>query len=622
MPFSSLRGIRSVLSYYQYLRYFQLQQRCLVTVTDEYRPTTKSRASIKGVELLRNPAFNKGMAFTLEERQHMGIHGLLPPAVLTQDIQALRFMINFHRMNNDLDRYTELMNLSDRNEKLFFRVIADNIEELIPIVYTPTVGLACQKYVGLACQKYGLVFKRPRGLFITIHDKGHIYDILCNWTERHVKAIVVTDGERILGLGDLGASGMGIPVGKLQLYTAIAGIPPQHCLPIMLDVGTNNEEISSSPLYVGLRQNRVTGKEYDEFIDEFMAAVVQRFGWECLIQFEDFASHNAYRLLERYQKTYCTFNDDIQGTAAVVLAGVFGALRITSTKLIDNTYLFVGAGQAACGIADLLTHAMVREGASIEEARSKIWMYDVHGLIVEGRPQGDLEGHKAPYVKKGKAIKDLAAVVDFVKPSMLMGASGVGRLFHEGVLKKMAQINERPLIFALSNPTSRAECTAEEAYRETDGRCIFASGSPFKPVVYNNKTFHPGQGNNAYIFPAVALATIACSARHVEEDIFLIAAQKLGSLVSEDDLSNGRVYPPIPKTHEVTVKIAAHLAEHLYATKKAWNYPEPDDKEEFIRMQLYDTSYEYFGPKTWKWPEKYSAVRSVPAMDENIVLQP
>ncbi|CAF4319156.1 unnamed protein product [Rotaria sp. Silwood2] len=407
----------------------------------------------------------------------------------------------------------------------------------------------------------------------------------------------------------------------MVLILAIAGIPPQHCLPIMLDVGTNNEEISSNPLYIGLRQSRVTGKEYDEFIDEFMDAVVQRFGWECLIQFEDFASHNAYRLLERYQKTYCTFNDDIQGTAAVVLAGLFGALRITNTRLIDNTYLFVGAGQAACGIADLVTHAMVREGVSVEEARSKIWMYDVHGLIVEGRTQGDLDGPKASYVKKGKAIKDLAAVVDYVKPSILMGASGVGRLFHEAVLKKMAQINERPVIFALSNPTSRAECTAEEAYRETDGRCIFASGSPFKPVVYKDKTFHPGQGNNAYIFPAVALATVACSARHVEEDMFLIAAQKLGSLVNEEDLNDGRVYPPVPKIHEVTVKIATHLAEHLYATKKAWNYPEPENKEEFIRMQLYDTSYEYFGPKTWKWPEQHSTARTVPSVDENINLQ-
>ncbi|CAF1360380.1 unnamed protein product [Adineta steineri] len=607
-----LRNIRPILSYYQHIRFFQQPQRYTVTVTDEYRPSTKSRSSIKGVELLRNPALNKGMAFTLEERQHMGIHGLLPPAVVSQDIQALRVMINFHRMNNDLDRYSELMNLSDRNEKLFYRVIADNLEELIPIVYTPTVGLACQKY--------GLVFKRPRGLFITIHDKGHIYDILTNWTEQHVKAIVVTDGERILGLGDLGAFGMGIPVGKLQLYTAIAGIPPQDCLPIMLDVGTNNEEISSNPLYIGLRQKRVTGKEYDEFIDEFMEAVVQRFGWNCLIQFEDFASQNAYRLLERYQKEYCTFNDDIQGTAAVVLAGLFGALRITGKKLIDNTFLFVGAGQAACGIADLVTHAMIREGASPEEARSKVWMYDVHGLIVDSRPQGDLEGPKAPYVKKGKPIKDLTAVVDYVKPTVLLGASGVARLFHEGVLKKMAKINERPVIFALSNPTSRAECTAEEAYRETDGRCIFASGSPFKPVVHKDKTFHPGQGNNAYIFPAVALATVACAARHVEEDMFLIAAQKLGELVSQEDLDEGRVYPPVPAIHEVTVKIATHLAEHLYQTKKAWNYPEPQNKEEFIRMQLYDTSYEYFGPKTWKWPEQHSSSRTVQSMDENIIL--
>lgn len=589
-----------------------IPQRLAVTVTDEYRPATKPRSSLKGVELLRNPALNKGMAFSLEERQHMGIHGLLPPAIVSQDVQVYRVMTNIRRAQDDLDRYNELMNLSERNQKLFYRLIADYLEELIPIVYTPTVGLACQKY--------GLVFKRPRGLFITNHDRGHIYDILCNWTEQHVKAIVVTDGERILGLGDLGAFGMGIPVGKLQLYTAIAGIPPQNCLPIMLDVGTNNEEISSNPLYIGLRQKRIRGKEYDEFIDEFMSAVVQRFGWNCLVQFEDFASNNAYRLLERYQQRYCTFNDDIQGTAAVVLAGIIAALRITNKRLCDNTYLFVGAGQAACGIADLVTHAMIREGSTPEEARSKIWMYDVHGLIVEGRPQGDLEGPKAPYVKKGKAIKDLSSVIDYVKPTVLMGASGVARVFHDGVLKKMSQVNERPIIFALSNPTSRAECTAEEAYRETDGRCIFASGSPFKPVVYKDKTFYPGQGNNAYIFPSIALATIACAARHVEEDMFFMAAQKLGSLVSEADLEAGRVYPPIPSIRQVTVKIAAHLAEHLYKEKKAWNYPEPQDKEAFISMQLYDTSYQYFGPATWKWPESHNKPRDIEKMDDNIAL--
>ncbi|CAF1361487.1 unnamed protein product [Didymodactylos carnosus] len=544
-----------------------------VTVTDDFR-ASKPRGQIKGIDLLRNPALNKGMAFTLEERQHMGIHGLLPSAVLSQDIQAMRVMINFH---HDLDRYSELMNLCERNEKLFYRVIADNLDELLPIVYTPTVGLACQKY--------GLVFKRPRGLFITIHDKGHIYDVLCNWTDQHVKAIVVTDGERILGLGDLGASGMGIPVGKLQLYTAIAGIPPEHCLPIMLDVGTNNEEISNNPLYIGLRQKRVTGKEYDEFMDEFMDAVVQRFGWNCLIQFEDFSSNNAYRLLEKYRQKYCTFNDDIQGTAAVVLAGLFGALRITGKKLHENTYLFVGAGQAACGIADLITTAMVKEGTSTEEARSKIWMYDVHGLIVEGRPQRDIKGPKASYVKKGKPIKDLAAVIGHVKPSVMMGASGVARLFHEGVLRKMAQINERPIIFALSNPTSRAECTAS-------------------------------QGNNAYIFPAIALAVVACSARHVEEDMFFLAAQHLGALVSQEDLDSGRVYPPISTIQEVTVKIATKLAEWLYETKRAWNYPEPLDKEAFIRMQLYDTSYDYFGPNTWKWPEDATKPRNVPQLDD------
>ncbi|CAF1115453.1 unnamed protein product [Rotaria sp. Silwood1] len=610
MSFITKRHICSVLSLYHEINFVKYQQRYKVTVTDGHRSVTRPRSSIKGVELLRNPALNKGTAFTLEERQHMGIHGLLPPAVVSQDVQILRVMKNLERAQDDLDRYNELMNLSDRNEKLFYRVLADNLEKLMPIVSVPTVGLACQKY--------GLVFRRPRGLFITIHDKGHIYDILCNWTEQQVKAIVVTDGERILGLGDLGAFGMGIPVGKLQLYTAIAGISPRHCLPILLDVGTNNEEISSNPLYIGLRQKRVVGKEYDEFINEFMQAIVQRFGWHCLIQFEDFASHNAQKLLEKYQKQYCTFNDDIQGTAAVVLAGVIAALRITGKKLSENTYLFVGAGQAACGIADLITHAMVREGSSIEEARSKIWMYDIHGLIVQNRPQGDLKGPKISYIKKGRAIKDLSSVIDYVKPTVLMGASGVARLFHDGVLRKMAQINERPIIFALSNPINRAECTAEEAYRETDGKCVFASGSAFKPVIYKDKTFHSGQGNNAYIFPAIALATIACAARHVEDDMFLIAAQKLGSLLTQKELDSGRVYPPIPTLREVTIKIAAHLVEYLYKEKKAWYYPEPKDKEEFVRMQLYDTSYQYFGSLTWQWPELHKIPRNIQSIDDNI----
>jgi len=364
-------------------------------------------------------------------------------------------------------------------------------------------------------------------LFITIHDRGHIYDILCNWPEQVVKAIVVTDGERILGLGDLGCYGMGIPVGKLSLYTALAGIYPNQCLPIMLDVGTNNQGLLDDPLYIGLRQKRATGKVYEEFMDEFMDAVVARFGAHCLIQYEDFASHNAYHFLEKYRANYCMFNDDIQGTASVALAGVLTSLRITGTSLKDNRILFVGAGQAACGIANLIALAIENaEGVSFEEACERIFMVDVNGLLVEGRAEGDLEGPKSSFVKKNrKPCKDLTQIISECKPTILIGATGFGKLFTAPALKKMAELNEKPVIFALSNPTSKAECTAEEAYTNTDGRCIFSSGSPFDPVEYKGKMHFPGQGNNAYIFPGIALGTIASQSRCIEEKVFLIAAE-------------------------------------------------------------------------------------------------
>lgn len=543
------------------------------------------------------------MAFTIEERQLLGIQGLLPPAVLTQEIQSLRIMTNLMR-ESDLDKYIELINLQDRNEKLFYKILKDNLEAMMPIVYTPTVGLACQKY--------GVAFRRSRGLFITIHDKGHIYDILCNWPEPKVKAIVVTDGERILGLGDLGCYGMGIPVGKLSLYTALAGIYPNECLPIMLDVGTNNQSLLDDPLYIGLRQKRVTGKEYDEFMDEFMEAIVERYGWECLIQFEDFASHNAYRFLDKYRHKYCMFNDDIQGTAAVALAGVLTSLRATGIKLEDNRILFVGAGQAACGIADLITLAISRQAnITFEEACSRVYMIDVDGLLVHGRPEGQLEGPKSKYVKKNlNPTRDLTDAVAQVKPTILIGATGAGKLFSASALQKMAELNEKPLIFALSNPTSKAECTAEEAYINTDGRCMFSSGSPFDPVVYKGKTYYPGQGNNAYIFPGIALATIVSATHTIDEEVFLIAAESLSRQVSDADLEAGRLYPPQKMIPEVSVKIAVDITKWYYTFGKATTYPEPVNKEQFIRSHLYDTEYSSYCPITWEWPAEHKAPRS------------
>ena len=489
-----------------------------IAIDDKDR-LSKPRSQIKGVELLRNPSLYKGMAFTLEERQLLGIHGLLPPAILSQEVQCHRIMENFRREKDDLSRYISLTNLQYRNEKLFYKVLIYNLELLMPIVYTPTVGLACQKY--------GIAYRRSKGLYITIHDKGHIYDVLCNWPESIVKAIVVTDGQRILGLGDLGCYGMGIPIGKLSLYTALAGIYPTHCLPIMLDVGTNNQSLLDDPLYIGLRQKRVTGQVYEEFMDEFMDAVVARFGYNCLIQFEDFASHNAYKFLQKYQDKYCMFNDDIQGTAAVALAGLLTSLRVTQVPLEENRILFVGAGQAACGIADLVALAISRKiNITFEQACSLIYMFDVDGLLVEDRPEGQLDGPKNKYTKKNfLPTKDLSDAVEQIKPNVLIGATGVGGIFTESVIKKMGQLNETPVIFALSNPTDKAECTAQQAYQFTDGRCLFSSGSPFKPVELNGKTYVPGQGNNSYIFPGVALATTVFQSKHIDEEVFLIAAK-------------------------------------------------------------------------------------------------
>ncbi|KAL8611336.1 NADP-dependent malic enzyme [Nucella lapillus] len=553
-----------------------------------------NHSRIRGIDMLRNPKLNKGTGYTLKERQLMGIHGLLPPVVRSMDEQMVRVMTNFSKRQNDLDRYIYLMSLQDRNERLFYRVLTEHVEEMMPIVYTPIVGQACQQY--------GVTFRRPRGLFISIKDAGHIYEMICNWPERNVKAIVVTDGERILGLGDLGVYGMGIPVGKLSLYTALGGIDPSKCLPITLDVGTNNQKLHDDPLYIGSPHKRVTGQAYDDFIDEFMIAVTRRYGSNCLIQFEDFGNHNAFRLLEKYRHQYCTFNDDIQGTAAVAAAGVFASLRITGKKLVDNVFVFQGAGEANIGIAELLALAMREDGLSREEAYSRIWMVDSKGLIVKDRPSGGISVHKAPFARPHKALTSLEEIVEDIKPTVLIGAAAVPGAFTERVLTAMGKHNERPIIFALSNPTSMSECTAEQAYTLTEGRCVFASGSPFPTCTLNGETFYPGQGNNAYIFPGVALGVLTCGVRHIEDKIFLRAAQALAGLVTDDHLAEGRVYPPLSDIQDVSVAIATDLAQYVYREGLASTYPEPLDKEEFIRSFLYHTEYECFEPEVWDWP--------------------
>lgn len=555
----------------------------------------------KGYDVTRNPYLNKGMAFSLEERQQLGIHGLLPPCFISQDVQLLRVLKNYDMKRDDLDRYVFLMGLQDRSEKLFYRVLTSDIERFMPIIYTPTVGLACQQY--------GLIFRRPRGLFITIHDRGHIASILQNWPEKDIKAVCVTDGERILGLGDLGCHGMGIPVGKLALYTACGGMPPQQCLPVTLDVGTDNEALLKDPLYIGLRHNRVRGQAYDNLLDEFMKAVSDRYGMDCLIQFEDFANINAFRLLEKYRNIYCTFNDDIQGTAAVAVAGLLAALKITKSKMCDHTIVFQGAGEAAMGIAELITMAMEKEGLEKEQAVKKIWMVDSKGLIVKGRDH--LTHEKERFAHEHPQMRRLEDVVHEIKPTAIIGVAAVAGAFSEQIIKDMASFNESPIIFALSNPTSKAECTAEQCYGLTEGRGIFASGSPFDPVTLpNGRTLFPGQGNNAYIFPGVGLGITACGIRHVSEEIFLVAAEALVQQVTEKDLSEGRLYPPLSSIREVSLKLAAKIIEFAYKNKMATLHPEPSDKEAYLKSLVYSTDYEEYIVDSYRWPDDSMCVQS------------
>ena len=508
----------------------------------------------RGVDLLHDPVLNKGTAFTESERDLLGLRGLLPPRVFTQDQQMVRVLENVRRKTSDLEKYLYLGSLQDRNENLFYRVVMSNLDEMMPIIYTPTVGQGCQEF--------GHIFRRPRGLYVTPHDCGRVRDILRNWPFPDVRMIVVTDGERILGLGDLGAGGMGIPIGKLALYTACAGVHPTQCLPVMLDVGTNNAALLQDPLYIGVPERRLRGADYDALVDEFFQAVKEVFPRAC-IQLEDFGNTNAFRLLRRYQPIACTFDDDIQGTAGVALAGIYSALRLTHNRLTDHKFLFLGAGEAGVGIGDLIVTALMAEGMSEAEAKRRCWFVDSKGLVVRSRT--DLAEHKLAYAHEHPPITDFLAAVEALKPTAIIGVAGMGRMFTQPVVEAMARLNARPIIFALSNPTSNAECTAEEAYTWTDGRAIFASGSPFKPVVYNGRTFVPGQGNNSYIFPGVGLGVIVSQAKHVTDEMFFASAKTLAGLVTEADLAKGRIYPGLDRIREVSAAIAVAVAEVAFA---------------------------------------------------------
>uniref|UniRef100_A0AAQ5YM93 Malic enzyme n=1 Tax=Amphiprion ocellaris TaxID=80972 RepID=A0AAQ5YM93_AMPOC len=551
----------------------------------------------KGKPLMLSPRTNKGMAFTLQERQILGIHGLLPPKVETQDTQAMRFQNNLKKMTDPLEKYIYLMGIQERNERLFYRVLMEDIEELMPIVYTPTVGLACTQY--------GHIFRRPKGLFISIRDRGHVRSILDNWPESNVAAVVVTDGERILGLGDLGVYGMGIPVGKLCLYTACAGIRPERCLPVVIDVGTDNETLLHDPLYMGLYQKRDRSQAYDDLIDEFMEAVVEKYGQDTLIQFEDFGNHNAFRFLRKYREKYCTFNDDIQGTASVALAGLLAAQRAVGKPITEHRVLFLGAGEAALGIANLIVMAMTESGVSQDEAQNKIWMYDKYGLLVKvSNCHSFYYANQEAFVHDSPGdVQSFLDAVNTIKPTAIIGVAGAGRLFTHDVIKAMGTLNERPIIFALSNPTNKAECTAEDAYKLTDGRCLFASGSPFGPVTLSDgRVLTPGQGNNAYIFPGVALAVIVSGVRHISDTVFLEAAKTLAEQLTDKELAEGRLYPPLSNIREVSVQMAVKVMEYVYAKGMAFRYPEPLDKNGFVRATVWNTQYDSFLPDTYDWP--------------------
>ena len=531
-----------------------------------------------GFDILRNPALNKSTAFTDEERDRLKLRGLLPAAICPQPLQLERVMENIRRKNNEIEKYIFLAALQSRNERLFHRVLIDNIVELMPVVYTPTVGQACKEFAH--------IFRQTKGFYITPEDRGRVRENLDNWPEEDVRVIVVTDGQRILGLGDLGASGMAIPIGKLALYVACAGIHPHQCLPVMLDVGTDNEELRADPLYLGINGPRLAGPEYESLVEEFVVAVHDKFPG-ALIQFEDFLTPNAYRHLNAYRDRVLCFNDDIQGTAAVVLAGVYASTRISGLDFGDLKIMFLGAGSAATGIADLMVPAFMATGLSVEEARRRLWFVDENGLLTQERD--GLGPHNIPYAHD-HAPASFVDAINILKPNILIGATGAPGTFTEPVISAMAQVNPRPAIFALSNPTSRAECTAEQAYEWSEARAIFASGSPFAPVTVDGEERHPGQGNNAYIFPGIGLGAVVCEARKITDEMFLAAARALSDRVEADDLAAGSIYPPLSDLRSLSLSIAVAVVEVAYAQGLA-NTPKPDDLERAIAATMYDPHY-------------------------------
>ncbi len=534
---------------------------------------------LRGQALLRDPHLNKSTAFAEVEREALGLVGLVPEVIDSEEIQLQRVLMQLAQAPSDLDKYIYLSALQDTDETLFYRLLTSDPARFLPLVYTPTVGEACLKFSD--------IIRRPKGLYVSVKRRGRVREVLRNWPERDVRFIVVTSGERILGLGDLGANGMGIPIGKLALYTAGAGVPPRITLPIMMDCGTNNQTLLKDPLYTGLRQTRPAVAELDEFVEEFVTAVQEEFP-NCCIQWEDWARADAFRLLARYRDRVCCFNDDIQGSGAVALAGILSAMRITGGNLCGQKFLFLGAGSAGIGIAEMLTRAMMLEALSSEDARARSWLFNTNGLVESTRD--DLTDYQKPYAHPHTPTKDFVAAIESIKPTAIVGVSTVAKAFNQQVIETMARVNRRPIIFSLSNPTSRSECTAEEAYRWSEGRAVFASGSPFAPVRHRDRTIVPGQCNNMYIFPAMGLAVYATQASRVTDEMFIAAAQAVAGQVTAADLDTGLIYPPQSTILKAEMHVARRVAAVIFARGLA-RVKEPTDRVAFIESRVYKPEY-------------------------------
>ena len=533
----------------------------------------------RGVELLQDSALNKFTSYTEDQKKALGLIGLVPDKIESQDLQLKRVMHQLGNKNTDLDRYIYLMNLLDHDETLFYQTIMSDPTRFLPIVYDPTIGEACLKF--------GHIFRSPKGMYISIERRGQVKEILRNWSVEDVRVICVTNGGRILGLGDLGANGMGIPIGKLQLYTAAAGVPPEGLLPIYLDAGTNNEQYLNDPLYLGLQKPRPSTEDLYSFVDEFVDAVQEIFP-KCCIHFEDWTGVDAVHLLERYRDKVSCYNDDVQGTAGITLAGMINATKLKGTELKDEKYLFLGAGSAAIGLANLLCTALVQQGMKLEDAQARVSMFDIKGLLETTRT--DLVDFQKPYVHQHDPTKNFIEAIKSLKPTTIIGVSTVGGAFTQEVVETMSQLNDRPVILALSNPTEHAECTAQQAYKWSKGKAIYAAGVQFSPVHLDGKTFLPGQANNFYIFPAVGLAIYATQAKRVSDEMFIEAAAAVADQVPEDQMKQGLIYPLQSDILEIEIKTAIRVAKLVFDSDLA-RVSRPDDIDAFIRQQVYKPEY-------------------------------